>query len=203
MEALARQYCVYLVDLPGFGSMARVRQRFALLQAANWMVQWMDAIGLQRAHFIGHSMGGFVCLWIAAHRPEAVERLVLVAPAVIPHVHSIFGYIMPLLKSMRYMTPQFFMVVSTDTLRMGFITLLRAVHDLISIHLDDEIETVQVPTLLIWGEDDTLVPPSLGELLHQKMLHASLRIIPKAGHVCMFDQPAIFNATVKNFLAGH
>lgn len=201
VEALAQQYCVYLVELPGFGSMARVRQRFALLQAANWLVQWMDAIGLQRADFIGHSMGGFVCLWVAAHRPDMVRRLILVSPAVIPHINSIFGYIIPLLKSLRYVTPQFFMIVSLDTMRMGFITLLRAVHDIISEHIDEEIEAVQAPTLLIWGQDDTLVPAVLSELLQEKMPHASLQIVPKAGHVCMFDQPAIFNTLVQNFLA--
>jgi pimeloyl-ACP methyl ester carboxylesterase len=93
------------------------------------------------------------------------------------------------------------MIVSLDTLRMGFLTLLRAVRDLISVHMDEEIEAVQTPTLLIWGEGDTLVPPSLGELLQEKMQAASLLIIPQAGHACMYDQPAIFNAIVKDFLA--
>src|SRR5947209_3672443 len=52
VPALAPYYRLYLVDLPGFGSMSYPRSRFALDQAAEWLLKWMEAIGLQTAHFI-------------------------------------------------------------------------------------------------------------------------------------------------------
>src|SRR4051812_23367957 len=76
--ALARGYRVYLVDLPGFGAMHRLRRHFVLAEAASWLVAWMEAVGLENAHLVGHSMGGYVCLQLAAQRPEVVCRLVLV-----------------------------------------------------------------------------------------------------------------------------
>lgn len=58
--ALATEYQVYLVDLPGFGAMRRLRRRFVLAEAASWLSAWMEAVGLQSAHLVGHSMGGYV-----------------------------------------------------------------------------------------------------------------------------------------------
>jgi pimeloyl-ACP methyl ester carboxylesterase len=72
---LAGRYRVYLVDLPGFGAMRRLRRQFALAEAASWLSAWMESVGLGRAHLVGHSMGGYVCLRLAANRPEAVGTL--------------------------------------------------------------------------------------------------------------------------------
>ena len=91
ISEIAERYRVYLVDLPGFGTMRRLRRRFILAEAADWLSEWMDAAGLERAHLVGHSMGGYICLHLAASRPEAVRRLVLVAPAGVPTGRSMAG----------------------------------------------------------------------------------------------------------------
>ncbi len=202
VESLAEHHCVYLVDLPGFGSMHRSHARFELIQAGSWLLQWMEALGIQKAHLLGHSMGGFICLWIAAHHPDKVLRLILVSPAILHEVHSIWGYWLPLLQGARYLSIPFAWILLWDSLRMGPFTLLRAAQSLLSENLGKEVETVQAPTLLVWGEGDTIVPPSLGRVLRQEMHNARLLIIRRAGHVSMFDQPWIFNQAAKDFLAG-
>ncbi len=101
VPALAERYRVYLIDLPGFGRMRRYASRFVLHRLAADIVTWMEAAGIRQAHFIGHSMGGYICLCIAAQHPEVVKRIVLVAPAVIPLHHSVLGYLPPLLRSLR------------------------------------------------------------------------------------------------------
>jgi pimeloyl-ACP methyl ester carboxylesterase len=79
IPALAEHYRLYLLDLPGFGTMRRFRLRFALDEIASGIVLWMEAVGIKQAHLVGHSMGGYICLWIAAHHPERVQCLVLVS----------------------------------------------------------------------------------------------------------------------------
>jgi pimeloyl-ACP methyl ester carboxylesterase len=160
----------------------------------------MDAVGLKRAHFIGHSMGGYICMWIAAHHPEAVSRLVLVAPAVMPQVRSVFGYLIPLVTAIRYLKPSFFTILSFDALRAGPLTLLRATQDLLAQDVREEINAITAPTLLVWGENDTLVPPSLGYILRAELASARLIILKKAAHVCMYDRPHDFDAAVLAFL---
>src|SRR5689334_12582644 len=82
VDALAKAYRVSLVELPGFGAMRRSHVRLGLDEAATWLLRWMEALGLRGAHLVGHSMGGYICMRLAALRPEAVHRLVLAAPAV-------------------------------------------------------------------------------------------------------------------------
>lgn len=202
VESLAQQRCVYLVDLPGFGGMCRAVGGFALAKAASWLLLWMDAVGVERAHFIGHSMGGAICIRLAAQRPDAVLRLVLVAPAVMPHVRSIFGYFIPLLIALRSLKLRFLPILLYDALRAGPLTLLHATQDLLVQDIREQIRAISVPTLLIWGENDTLVPPTLAYVLRAAIPNVRLLVLKRAGHVCMFDQAQEFNRAVNVFLGG-
>lgn len=200
VQALAQDHRVYLVDLPGFGTMRRMRTRFALVNVAQWLLAWMDAVGIQKAHLVGHSMGGYICIWIAAHRPEVVSRMVLISPAVLSRIRHVFGYTLPLLHAIRYLTISFFFILAYDALRAGPLTLLRAAQDLLSQDTQEDIKKVAVPTLLVWGENDTLVPSSVGHLLQAQIPHSQLLILHRAGHVSMYDQPQKFNSAVEAFL---
>lgn len=202
IQALAQDHCVYLIDLPGFGTMSRARTRFALESVASWLLAWMEAVDIQRAHFAGHSMGGYICIWIAAHRPEVVARLVLVSPAVLSRIHTLRGYARPLLTAIRYVKRGFFFILAYDALRSGPFTLLRAAHDLLSVNAEEDINKIKAPTLLIWGENDTLVPLSVGRILRTKIASSRLVILKNASHVSMYDQPQQFNQLVEAFLDG-
>lgn len=202
ITALAQHYHVYLVDLPGFGSMRRYHRSFALDELATSLLAWMEAVNIHRAHLIGHSMGGYICLRLAASRPEVVDRLVLVAPAGIPSIGTIAGYCIPLLTAVRYMRPSFLPILFYDALRCGPLMLLRATRELLTKDVRDRLAAITAPTLLVWGEHDTLVPPMLGDMLHQAIAGSSLLILKHAGHVVMFDQARQFNAALLAFLAG-
>ena len=201
VPTLSQHYQLYLVDLPGFGSMRRFARHFVLTNAANWLLQWMKAIHVQQAHFIGHSMGGYICIRLAAHQPQAVHRLVLVSPAGLPTGRSLPGYFIPLLVAIRYMKLSFLPILFIDGLKAGPRALLRAARDLLTQNVQEDLKLITAPTLLIWGENDTLVPPIFGEILHKEIAHSSLHILKKAGHVGMFDSAREFNSTVLKFLA--
>jgi pimeloyl-ACP methyl ester carboxylesterase len=147
-------------------------------------------------------MGGYICIWVAAHRPEVVSRLVLISPAVLSKNHSIIGYALPLLHAIRYLTPGFLFILAYDALRAGPMSLLNAAHDLLSHDAQQDIKKISAPTLLIWGENDTLVPVSVGHMLRTQIPTSRLVILKKAAHVSMYDQPQEFNAVVEAFLRG-
>lgn len=200
VPVLAQRYRLYLVDLPGFGAMHYPRSRFALEKAATWLLAWMDAVGLKQARFIGHSMGGRICMRIAALRHDAVSRLVLVSPAILARSRTVRGYLVPLLSSVRHLTLHFFVILLFDALRCGPLTLLRAASDLVTQDAREEMKAVSAPTLLVWGEEDPLVPLTLGYVVREEMSHADLLVLNRAGHVSMFDQPEAFNEAVLAFL---
>ena len=202
IPALAQRYRVYLLDLPGFGIMRRFRRRFVLDELASGIVAWMNALGIQQAHLFGHSMGGYICLRLAAQHPERIRRLVLVSPAGIPHVRSVYGYAIPLLVAFRYFKLSFFSILISDALRAGPLTILRATQDLLTSDIRDCLKDVTAPTLLVWGEHDSLVPPVFGTILQQEIKGAQLLVLKRAGHVAMFDQAERFNAAARGFLEG-
>ncbi|WP_126601205.1 alpha/beta fold hydrolase [Dictyobacter aurantiacus] len=197
---LAQHYRLYLVDLPGFGSMRQHRQHFHLRQTASWLIQWMEKIELTKAHFIGHSMGGFICTELAARRPEVVGKLVLVAPAFIPPARQVRHYLLPLCLGITHTSPAFWPILTYDAMRTGPLTLLNAARQLMAQGDHEHISALSMPTLLIWGQHDTLVPAELGQLLIKEIPQAQLIILARAGHVCMFEQAPLFNKHVLNFL---
>jgi len=202
VPALTERHRVYLVDLPGFGAMRRLRRRFVLAEAASWLSAWMEGVGLERAHLVGHSMGGYVSIRLAAQRPGAVHRLVLVDPAGVPTGRSMLGYLGPLLGALRYAAPSFVPVLVRDATRMGPATLWRAARDLLAEDVREDLRRIEAPTLLLWGENDTLVPPAIGDILRAEIPDSRLLILKRASHVPMFDRPEEFNAALLAFLAG-
>lgn len=202
VPALARRYQVFLLDLPGFGTMHRERRRFSLTEAASWLLSWMEVVELERINLVGHSMGGYVGIKLAAEHPETVDRLVLVAPAGATGRRSMIGYLPSLLLAAYRSTPSFFPMFAYDTLRMGPSTLWRASRQILAGDVRDDLAGIPSPTLLVWGEQDPLVPPTAGKLLRSQMPASRLVIFEGTGHVPMFDCSEEFDATLLAFLAG-
>jgi pimeloyl-ACP methyl ester carboxylesterase len=207
VPALAGRYRVYVPDLPGFVAMARSgsRGRFGLAEAPAWLLAWMEAVGLRSAHVVGHSMGGYVALRLAADAPEAVRRLVLVAPAGVRRGHRpdpMLAYTLPLVAALRRVGPGFLPLVARDALRAGPATVWWAARALLAADARPHLPAVAAPTLLIWGARDPLVPPAIGYRLRAEIGGARLLLLEGAGHVPMYERPTAFNTALLAFLAG-
>ena len=202
VEPLARQYRVYLVDLPGFGAMRRFPLRQGVQAATDWLIRWIESIGVRPAHLVGHSMGGHICLRIAMERPDLVSRLALVAPAVWFVRGSLLARIAPLVDETRQFSPCFMATLSYDALRAGPITLLRSAHDLLQHEVGRDLGAIRAPTLLIWGEHDAIVPVSVGYELRQLIPQSRLLVLKGANHVPMYHDARRFNAALLHFLRG-
>jgi pimeloyl-ACP methyl ester carboxylesterase len=81
VPALSEHHRVLALDLPGYGASGRPDAPFSPPWYADLVVRWLDALEVDRAVFVGHSMGGQVALTLALRHPDRVERLVLSAPA--------------------------------------------------------------------------------------------------------------------------
>lgn len=199
---LARRHRVYLVNLPGFGTLPRPGRRFVLAEATSWLLAWMEAVGLSGAHLVGHSMGGYLCLKLAARRPDVARKLVLVDPAGIPSHRTMLGHLGPLLLTARHARPAFLPVLVRDALCAGPLTLLKTARDLLAEDVREDLHRVAAPTLLVWGDGDPLIPPSTGDVMRAEIPDSRLLIIDRAGHNPMFDRPEAFNAALLAFLSG-
>jgi pimeloyl-ACP methyl ester carboxylesterase len=202
VPAIAQQYRVYLVDLPGFGAMRRFRRHFHLLRAPEWLDHWRQAVGLEHFSLVGHSMGGYVCMALAAQRPEQVRRLVLVASIGIPFECSVSRLLWPTTLALARTTPAFWPTLLYDGVRAGVLMIRRASRQIVALDARPLLPAIRTPTLLIWGRHDDLVPLSFGERLHAGIAQARLVVLEHANHICMYDQPEPFNEALLAFLAG-
>lgn len=199
---LAERYRVYLVDLPGFGAMRRFHRHFNLVELGIWLEGWMQAVGLEETSLVGHSMGGYISMALAATRPERIKRLVLVDSLGISQQLSVARLLGPALRSIARANPSPWLTMSYDSLRAGPLTLLRASRQIVALDASAVLASVRVPTLLIWGADDDLIPFALGRQLHTRLSGARLLVIHGANHFCMYEQPHAFNQTLLSFLQG-
>jgi pimeloyl-ACP methyl ester carboxylesterase len=189
---------VRVVDLPRFGAL----QGFVPHDAAAWLGDWLDDEGLAGADLAGHSLGGLIAAELAVQRPGTVRRLVLVAPAGVPTGRGLAGHVLPLLATMRDAPPALVAHALRDGLRAGPESLLRGGLYAIRHDIRDDLAAVRIPTLLVWGERDPLVPRHLAEEWTRALPDVRLVALPQAGHVPMFDAPAALADELRKFLDG-
>ena len=127
------------------------------------LVGTMDALGIDRASVIGHSMGGLIAGGLAADRPERVERLVLVDAAFLSldwtGVRSMTGPA----RTLRWTAPSLLPVVVADGLRSGPRRLTDASMQLLRTDWVTKLPRIEAPTLVIWGEHDRICPLAIGQ----------------------------------------
>jgi pimeloyl-ACP methyl ester carboxylesterase len=191
---------LYLVDLPGFGS-ARGRP-FDLGEAPAYIRELLGELGLERVTLIGHSLGGAVCLRVAASSPSLVKNLVLVAPAGVLDRERPSQYAVPLAAALRHTRPRFLRMAASDSLRAGPLTVFRAGKQLLGDPVSqDELSSIRASTLLLWGERDPLVRPGLAESYERAIPTVELVLLPGSSHVPMCEQPDAFATAVIDFVA--
>jgi pimeloyl-ACP methyl ester carboxylesterase len=199
VPALAERRTVYAVDLPGFGDLRR--ERCSLAEAPDFLRAWMDAVGLDTAALLGHSMGAAICARAAGAMPHRVPRLVLVSPA-IDLRPSPRAYALPVARMAVTLRPRFATMLLGDTVRAGVFGVVRTARELLATPvLTDDLQRLTVPTLVVWGSRDPIVPRQTADALVARLQHARIHVIERAGHVPMVDTPDELTRVVLGHLA--
>jgi 2-hydroxy-6-oxonona-2,4-dienedioate hydrolase len=187
-----------VVDLTGFG---RSRgQAFRLDRAAETLASWADRIGLARAAWVGHSLGGMVVADLAARRPDLVERLVLVDAAGLPVSKRVLPHLLHVIRGGRHLPIRVYPIALAGVLLSGPLTIARAGHQILASDLRERLRRIAAPTLVIWGSEDRLLPPEVGDRLAATIPRARLEVIEGAGHSPMWERPTEFERTLVGFL---
>jgi pimeloyl-ACP methyl ester carboxylesterase len=172
---------VHCVDLP---------RDYTLATAPELLLRRLDELELGRPHLVGHSLGGLVVARVAARAPHRVHGLVLIAPAGIGLRSSLVAHSLPLARALAGLRPQLAAAVTANALRTGPRRLIRTSRDLLAdAALPGELRAVRAPTLLVWGERDSLVPARVAKQFLAELPHGRLHVVPRAGHVPMDEAP--------------
>lgn len=195
----AHQYGVHVIDLAGYGR-ARRQKALGVRAAARVIAAWLEHAGLENVTLIGHSMGGHISLHVAALAPQRVTRLILASASGLLR-RRFRESVLALPQALVVGRKRFLTQILGDAWRAGPRNLLISSRDLLRDSVIDILPLITVPTLIIWGARDVLVPLTIGEMLVEMIEGSRLVVIPGAGHVVMVDAATTFNRLVLDFLA--
>ncbi|MCH7801851.1 MAG: alpha/beta fold hydrolase, partial [Chloroflexi bacterium] len=187
MPALSAYYRVYAPDLIGFGESPRDEITYNLKIFRDFIVGFMDELGIQNATLIGHSLGGRISLEVASSIPERISRLVLIAPLGFGQL-AILGRI-----------------ISTSAWAIHKAARIALPYPDLDLELNDHengiFDKIRQPTLLIWGSRDIYFPASHGWRALRTLPNAQLKIYNGAGHSPHTAYPEHFTSDVHRFIS--
>jgi pyruvate dehydrogenase E2 component (dihydrolipoamide acetyltransferase) len=216
-QDLAAACTVYALDLPGHGGSSKHVGRGDLSEFAQVLNGFMDALGLSKAHLVGHSLGGGVALEFALAHPDRVASLALIASAALgpeidgeyingfiasgrrkeiePHIQKLFAnpklidrqLIENVLKYKRLDGVE----LALRTIAANFCPGSRQ-----AVVLRDRLAELSVPIIVIWGAEDRIIPPSHADNLPEKV---RTEIFPGSGHMVQLEAHAKVNQVIRLF----
>jgi len=175
--------------------------------------QFIEHKGYDHIHLLGNSLGGHVALVHVLKHPEKIKSLTLTGSSGL--FENAMGDSYPKRGDYDYIknkTAQTFYdpAMATKELvdevfeitknRVKVIKIIALAKSAIRNNLGEELNQIQIPTLLIWGKNDIVTPPFVAEEFHKLIPHSQLHFIDKCGHAPMMEVPAEFNNILDNFL---
>jgi len=198
MPSLRRRgYRVYALDLLGFGRSDRPDVDYSISLQADVLLRFFDSQHLERADLAGWSMGGWVVLKFALAHPERVRRVVVYDSAGIyfePSFDPALFHPVTVEQAQQFLallTPQASRIprfIARDLIREARPTAWVVDRSMKSMQaggdlLDGELQSLQAPVLIVWGNEDALVPLSCGQEMRREMPQSSLAIFDGCGHL--------------------
>jgi 4,5:9,10-diseco-3-hydroxy-5,9,17-trioxoandrosta-1(10),2-diene-4-oate hydrolase len=231
VQALAQRFRVLVPDMPGYGRSSKGVDDDPFGDIATAMQGLLDMLDIPRAHVVGNSLGGGVALRMALEQPQRIGRLVLMGPGGIgmsqgkptDGLKRLLGYYAgegPTLDKLRSFIRQDLVFdgsrVSEALLLERFEASLdpevmanpplRPPKDLeafkrLDLLLHPRLPTLSNPTLVLWGNEDRVNPPSGALALQARLPVCDVYLFSRTGHWVQWERAAEFNAVVAAFLA--
>lgn len=226
IPGLAERYEVIAFDNRGAGRTSAPDEPYSIRGMAEDTAALMEAIGVERAHVVGASMGGMIAQELAINFPERVKRLVIACSraragelrkrvAVAQRALWEAGVPRDAIRAIQQPWGSTSQVLQDEELPLAALALAEKDPYPIETHaylrqLDATMEhdtlerlgRIQAPALVLVGGEDVLTPPYESAELASLIPGAQLRILPRGGHGFTAEYPQLFNRAVLSFLAG-
>ena len=209
LRCLGSSFRTLALDLPGFGESPVPRGVWGTPDYSEFVHDLLMDLGIDRAHFVGHSYGAKTSLYLAATHPAMVDKLVLQgssglrqAPdlritakrALSKGAKGLAALGPPGRRAARALKDR---IASQDYRDAGEMRpiLVKVVNE----DLTHMLPRITAPTLLVWGSEDTAAPLEHARTMERLIPDAGLVIFEGAGHFAYLDEPAAFCRVVRHF----
>jgi len=179
---------------------------------AKYVHKFIEFKGYENVHLLGNSLGGHVALVHVLKHPERIKSLILTGSSGL--FENGMGDTYPRRGDYEYIkkkTEVTFYDPNTATKelvdevfeitrnRLKVIKIIALAKSAIRNNLGEELNNITLPTLLIWGNNDTITPPFVAREFHRLIPNSELHFIDKCGHAPMMEQPEEFNVILDKF----
>lgn len=183
---------------------------------AKHVQKFIDAMGYDKVHLLGNSLGGHIGLVYTLKHPEKVQTITLTGSSGL--FENGMGETYPkrgdyeFIKKKTELTFYDPNVASKELVdevysivnnRLKAIKIISLAKSAIRHNLGHELEEIKIPTCLIWGHNDTITPPMVAEEFHSLIHTSELHWVDKCGHAPMMEVPDEFNKILADFLDRH
>ncbi len=224
---LARRFQVITFDNRGMGGTERTDGPYTAQLLANDTAALLGALGIERAHIAGISMGGFIAQALALKKPELFQSLILMSTSFggdkhVPASSQVISELINPNLDLRGRTliacnpnfesrdPEFFKYwlqyrKQNPPHPAGYQSQLAIGLDLLKPEnsFESGLKLLDIPTLILFGEMDQVVPVANGQLLQKSISGSRLVTLPEAGHFLPFEAPMELVQEIEVFLSSH
>nr|WP_294903049.1 alpha/beta hydrolase [uncultured Lacibacter sp.] len=178
-----------------------------------YVQKFIEFKGYENIHLLGNSLGGHVALVHVLKHPERIKSLILTGSSGL--FENGMGDSYPKRGDYEYIRKKtevtfYDPAMATKELvdevydivnqRLKVIKVIALAKSAIRNNLGDELKEIKTPTLLIWGNNDTITPPFVGKEFNKLIPNSELHFIDKCGHAPMMERPDEFNEILNGFL---
>jgi len=205
-----KEFNPIILELPGHGESGGEGE-IEIAKYAEHVHGFLKALGLSKVFLVGHSMGGAIVQTMALRYPEMIKGIALVGtgvklrvlPMILEGIKNDFEETAKKINQFAF-SPK----ASQGLVEKGVegMKLCRpeVIHGDFSacdrFNVTNEIEKIDLPTLILCGDEDALTPVKYSQFLQNKIKGSRLEVISGAGHMVMMESPSLFNAKIKEFL---
>ncbi len=219
-QALSENYALHIPSYPGFGKTPALEWIMNMRDMAGWYLQALDELDLGPVNVVGFSMGGWLAAEMAVMDPGMFKKLVLTAPTgVKPPIGQIYDMFLEVAKE--FITAGFldatkveeFQSICPDEASTEQVEAWEVAREeacrlgwrpyMFYPALPQLLQRLRgLPTLIVWGRQDNIVPISAGELYHESIPGSRLEVFEGCGHRPEVEKTAEFVELVHQFLSG-
>lgn len=222
-SVLAERFTVLRYDVRGHGGSSAPPGPYALEQLADDAIGLLAAVGVDKTHFVGISLGGMIAQHVALKVPERLSSLVLAdtTSRYPPEAASVWQERIRIVSAQgmepmveptlaRWFTEAYRRTHPEVMARIG--ALIRATpvagyigccHAISSIDTTERLRGLKIPALILVGEEDAGTPPAMARELHEALAGSLLEVIPDASHLSNIEQAETFEYLLLGFLGEH
>ncbi len=210
IQHFQKEYRVIIPMLPMFDLPIKEVSVTALVEHVAEFVEYKK---YEKVNILGNSLGGHVALLYVLEHPEKINSVILTGSSGL--FESAFGTGFPQRGNYEFIKKKtedtFYSpdiatkelvdeVFDTVSDRNKAIRVVKTAKSAVRHNLGDKLHQITAPTLLIWGKNDKVTPPVVGERFHELIDNSELHWLDKCGHAPMMEHPASFNNILEGFL---